>query len=220
MARKTATREEEEEKGWMPKFCFPSHKFADFLPSSAICSHLSADFPQLRYEFESDEQESIYLYRMTRLDGAVFPNPTMSWASRFKANVIEDLDAIANKITDSACPFTRLLHSADEYMTAEKIPEMVEENAGKGPKWLLQELNLFLRIFGELRGFCVGRKVIGVVATTPTHEGTNGLDFEDQVIVELFERSGGSRVVAYLDELHPDLFALVSEPETIVFRFS
>jgi hypothetical protein len=56
---------------------------------------------------------------------------------------------------------------------------MAEENAGKGPKWLLQELNPFLRIFGDLRIFCVGRKVIGVVATTPTHEGTNGLDFEE-----------------------------------------
>ncbi|KAJ7832427.1 hypothetical protein B0H14DRAFT_2592092 [Mycena olivaceomarginata] len=75
-----------------------------------------ADLTVAGYEFESDEQESIYLYRMTRLDGmtAVFSNPTMSWASRFKANVIEDLDAIANKITNSARPFTRLLHSADD----------------------------------------------------------------------------------------------------------
>jgi hypothetical protein len=56
---------------------------------------------------------------------------------------------------------------------------MIEENKGTGPKWLLQELNPVLRKCGELRTFVVLKQVIGVVATTPTDEGKNGLDFEE-----------------------------------------
>ncbi|KAJ7822340.1 hypothetical protein B0H14DRAFT_3470854 [Mycena olivaceomarginata] len=157
-------------------------------------------------EFENDEDERTYMDRLTQLDGmtAVFPNPTTSWAARFKSNVITDLDTIAREITNSERSVTRLLQSADEYtkdvvlkreasarsqhrhffdgpsqVPAARIAEMIEENKGTGPKWLLQELNPVLRKCGELRTFVVLKQVIGVVATTPTDEGKNGLDFEE-----------------------------------------
>ncbi|KAJ7815359.1 hypothetical protein B0H14DRAFT_3878313 [Mycena olivaceomarginata] len=117
---------------------------------------------------------------------AVFPNPTTSWAAHFKFNVITDLDTIAREITNSERPVTRLLRSADEYtenvvlkreasarsqhrhffdgpsqMPAARIAQMIEENKGTGPKWLLQELNPVLRKCGELRAFVVLKQVIG-----------------------------------------------------------
>ncbi|KAJ7877556.1 hypothetical protein B0H14DRAFT_3858969 [Mycena olivaceomarginata] len=54
--------------------------------------------------FENNEDERTYMDRMTQLDSmtAVFPNPTTSWAARFKSNVITDLDTIAREITNSA----------------------------------------------------------------------------------------------------------------------
>ncbi|KAJ7847349.1 hypothetical protein B0H14DRAFT_2770173 [Mycena olivaceomarginata] len=157
-------------------------------------------------EFENNEDERTYMDRMTQLDSmtAVFPNPTTSWAARFKSNVITDLDTIAREITNSERPITRLLRSADEYtenvvlkreasarsqhrhffdgpsqVPAARIAQMIEENKGTGPKWLLQELNPVLRKCGELRAFVVLKQVIGVVATMPTDEGKNGLDFEE-----------------------------------------
>ncbi|KAJ7825629.1 hypothetical protein B0H14DRAFT_3726179 [Mycena olivaceomarginata] len=157
-------------------------------------------------EFENNEDERTYMDRMTQLDGmtAVFPNPTTSWAARFKSNVITDLDTIAREITNPERPITRLLRSADEYtenvvlkreasarsqhrhffdgpsqVPAARIAQMIEENKGTGPKWLLQELNPVLRKCGELRVFVVLKQVIGVVATTPTDEGKNSLDFEE-----------------------------------------
>ncbi|KAJ7802697.1 hypothetical protein B0H14DRAFT_2891315 [Mycena olivaceomarginata] len=161
-------------------------------------------------EFENDEEERTYMDRLTQLDGmtAVFPNPTTSWAARFKSNVITDWDTIAREITNSERPVTHLLRSADEYtedvptptffdgpsqVPAARIAEMIEENKGTGPKWLLQELNPVLRNCGELRTFVV----IGVVATTPTDEGKNGLDFEEcranyalEVFSEAVEKNG------------------------------
>ncbi|KAJ7822385.1 hypothetical protein B0H14DRAFT_3731727 [Mycena olivaceomarginata] len=175
-------------------------------------------------EFENNEDERTYMDRMTQLDSmtAVFPNPTTSWAARFKSNVITDLDTIAREITNSERPITRLLRSADEYtenvvlkreasarsqhrhffdgpsqVPAARIAQMIEENKGTGPKWLLQELNPVLRKCGELRTFVVLKQVIGVVATTPTDEGKNGLDFEEcganyalEEFSEAMERNG------------------------------
>ncbi|KAJ7804896.1 hypothetical protein B0H14DRAFT_3153720 [Mycena olivaceomarginata] len=141
-----------------------------------------------RRVFENNEDERTYMDRMTQLDGmtAVFPNPTTSWAARFKSNVITDLDTIAREITNSERPITRLLRSADEYtenvvlkreasarsqhrhffdgpsqVPAARIAQMIEENKGTGPKWLLQELNPVLRKCGELRAFVVLKQVIG-----------------------------------------------------------
>ncbi|KAJ7805969.1 hypothetical protein B0H14DRAFT_2877182 [Mycena olivaceomarginata] len=124
-------------------------------------------------EFENNEDERTYMDHMTQLDSmtAVFPNPTTSWAARFKSNVITDLDTIAREITNSERPITRLLRSADEYTRKSRIAQMIEENKGTGPKWLLQELNPVLRKCGELRAFVVLQQVIGVVK--------NGLDFEE-----------------------------------------
>ncbi|KAJ7854388.1 hypothetical protein B0H14DRAFT_3136565 [Mycena olivaceomarginata] len=108
-----------------------------------------------RREFENDEDERTYMDRMTQLDGmtAVFPNPTTSWAARFKFNVITDLDTIAREVTraPSHAPPSerRRVHRKS------RIAQMIEENKGTGPKWLLQELNPVLRKCGELRAFVV-----------------------------------------------------------------
>ncbi|KAJ7939140.1 hypothetical protein B0H13DRAFT_1850877 [Mycena leptocephala] len=164
-----------------------------------------------RREFENDEDERTYMDRMTQLDGmtAVFPNRTTSWATRF------------NAVTNSERPVMQLLRSADEYtenvvlkreasarsqhrhffdrpsqVPAARIAQMIEENKRTGPQWLLQELNPVLRKCGELHAFVVLKQVIGVVATTPTDEDKNGLDFEEcgaNYALEEFS-VGGTRV--------------------------
>ncbi|KAJ7776083.1 hypothetical protein B0H14DRAFT_2631730 [Mycena olivaceomarginata] len=160
-----------------------------------------------RREFENDEDERTYMDRMTQLDGmtAVFPNPTTSWAARFKFNVITDLDTIAREVTraPSHAPPSerRRVHRKS------RIAQMIEENKGTGPKWLLQELNPVLRKCGELRAFVVLKQVIGVVATTPTDEDKNGLDFEEcganyalEEVSEAMEKNGYGLKVMRRDE--------------------
>ncbi|KAJ7862306.1 hypothetical protein B0H13DRAFT_2354779 [Mycena leptocephala] len=150
-------------------------------------------------EFENDEDERAYMDRLTQLDGmtAVFPNPTTSWAARFKSNVITDLDTIAREITNSERPVTRLLRSADEYtenvvLKREASARSQHRHFFDGPS---QELNPVLRKCGELRAFVVLKQVIGVVATTPTDEEEFSEAMEKNGYgLKVMRRVGGTRV--------------------------
>ncbi|KAJ7898952.1 hypothetical protein B0H14DRAFT_3852981 [Mycena olivaceomarginata] len=125
-------------------------------------------------EFENNEDERTYMDRMTQLDGM-----TARPITRLLRSADEYTENVVLKREASARSQHRHFFDGPSQVPAARIAQMIEENKGTGPKWLLQEMNPVLRKCGELRAFVVLKQVIGVVATTPTDEGKNGLDFEE-----------------------------------------
>ncbi|KAJ7878358.1 hypothetical protein B0H14DRAFT_3130020 [Mycena olivaceomarginata] len=118
-----------------------------------------------RREFENNEDERTYMDRMTQLDS----------------------------MTGGLPQSNNLLGCALQIQS--RIAQMIEENKGTGPKWLLQELNPVLRKCGELRAFVVLKQVIGVVATTPTDEALNREAMERNGYgLKVMRRVGGTQV--------------------------
>jgi hypothetical protein len=121
----------------------------------------------------------------------IWPPVDETLASSYTLDVIRDLDYIAETHTITKRPWTRLLVK-DEQVNADTVVKREgSENfrhhffgdkvstqcirsclkARSGYRWIVQELVPQQRIFGELRTFVLGGKVLHTMATTMTGDG-------------------------------------------------